>query len=639
MVPPRSPAPSTNFFCSSIVEITGSTVSGSNSVEPALLEAGDVAGVLDDHALQAQAQAEGRDAVGARVVQRAELALDAADAEAAGHQHGVDVGEVLGGAGLGLALVGGDPADVDLGLVGEAAGAQRLADREVGVGQVDVLADQRDGDLLRRVVHAAEQVVPRRPVDVAERQVETAYDVGVEALAVQHLRDVVDRRRVGRGDHGLVVDVAHQRDLALDAVGQVAVGAAHDRVGLDADGAQRGHRVLGRLGLQLARRADVGHQRDVDEEAVVAADLVPRLARGLEERQRLDVADGAADLGDHHVDVRAAHREDAVLDLVGDVRDDLHGVAEVVAATLLGDDRRVDLPGRHVGDLVEVGVEEPLVVPDVEVGLGAVVGDEHLAVLERVHRARIHVEVGVELLHRDAQSARLQQVAQAGGGEPLAEGGGDASGHENVLGRRGVLHGLRSYPRGTGPSAPDAPKAPPGVVSERCRASIGGQLGRPRCRCRRRSRPRPQPGRRAAGRAGPRRRRRASRRRRRRWPGRPGPAARPARIASDPSSPASVPSTSSTSGARRATLVRLLHQAGAADGVGDRPRLAASASSPSAVLARDREAEQLADPVVRRRVGRDDALALLGQQLAAERVDQRLLRGVDEVGAERRSGR
>ena len=133
---------------------------------------------------------------------------------------------------------------------------------------------------------------------------------------------------------------------------------------------------------------DVGHQRDVDEEAVVAADLVARLAGRLEERQRLDVADRAADLGDDHVDVRSAHREDAVLDLVGDVRDDLHGVAEVVAATLLGDDRGVDLPGRHVGDLVEVGVEEPLVVPDVEVGLGTVVGDEDLTVLEGVHRAR-----------------------------------------------------------------------------------------------------------------------------------------------------------------------------------------------------------------------------------------------------------
>ena len=35
MVPPRSPAPSTKDFCSSMVAITGSGQSGSNSVEAA----------------------------------------------------------------------------------------------------------------------------------------------------------------------------------------------------------------------------------------------------------------------------------------------------------------------------------------------------------------------------------------------------------------------------------------------------------------------------------------------------------------------------------------------------------------------------------------------------------------------------
>jgi hypothetical protein len=144
----------------------------------------------------------------------------------------------------------------------------------------------------------------------------------------------------------------------------------------------------------------------VQEEAVVPADVVADLPRRLEERQRLDVAHRAADLGDHDVRrgavlVGGRHRDDAVLDLVGDVRDDLHGVAEVLAAALLGDHGRVDLAGGDVGLAVEVPVEEALVVADVEVGLGAVLGDEHLAVLEGVHRAGVDVEVGVELLHRD----------------------------------------------------------------------------------------------------------------------------------------------------------------------------------------------------------------------------------------------
>ena len=58
----------------------------------------------------------------------------------------------------------------------------------------------------------------------------------------------------------------------------------------------------------------------------------------------------------------------------------------------------------------EVLVDEPLVVPEVEVGLGAVLGDEHLAVLERAHRARVDVQVGIELLGLHAEAARLEEA-------------------------------------------------------------------------------------------------------------------------------------------------------------------------------------------------------------------------------------
>ena len=56
----------------------------------------------------------------------------------------------------------------------------------------------------------------------------------------------------------------------------------------------------------------------------------------------LDVADRAADLDDDDVDVLVGQPPDAVLDLVGDVRDDLHRPPEEVAAPLLLDDRAVD---------------------------------------------------------------------------------------------------------------------------------------------------------------------------------------------------------------------------------------------------------------------------------------------------------
>ena len=111
---------------------------------------------------------------------------------------------------------------------------------------------------------------------------------------------------------------------------------------------------------------------------------------------------------------------DEVLDLVGDVRNDLHGAAEIIAAALLVDHALVDLAGREVVALAHLGADEALVMAKIEVGFGAVVGDEDFAVLERAHGARIHVDVGVQLHHRDFEAARFEDGGERGGSDTFA---------------------------------------------------------------------------------------------------------------------------------------------------------------------------------------------------------------------------
>ena len=195
-----------------------------------------------------------------------------------------------------------------------------------------------------------------------------------------------------------------QRDLLADVHRQRALRAAHEHVRRDTDAPQLVDRVLRGLGLQLAGMADVGDEREMDEHAAPPAHVHRELADRLEERQRLDVADGAADLGDDEVHVGGlGDQRDPLLDLVGDVRHHLYRPAEVVAAALAADHSVVDTAGGHVGGAARVGVGEALVVAQVQVGLGAVLGDEHLAVLVGRHRARIDVDVGIELLQADCQ--------------------------------------------------------------------------------------------------------------------------------------------------------------------------------------------------------------------------------------------
>jgi len=112
--------------------------------------------------------------------------------------------------------------------------------------------------------------------------------------------------------------------------------------------------------------------------------------------QRLDVAHRTADLGDDHVVFLGLRQQlNAAFDLVGDVGNDLHGLAQVLALALLLDDALVDTARRDVVGLRRGLVREALVVPQVEVRLGAVLGDVALAVLVGVERSGVYVDVGV----------------------------------------------------------------------------------------------------------------------------------------------------------------------------------------------------------------------------------------------------
>ncbi len=364
-----------------------------------------------------------------------DLPLPPARPEAARNEHAVDLLELAARLLDGHAL-GVHPAHLDETAVVDPRVLERLVHGQIGVVELDVLADERDLDGVLALGDALCQLRPHREVGFTVAESELAADELVEPLRLQRLRDEVDVSDVLVRDHRVDVDVGEERDLVADVGGQRVARAADDDVRMDADAAQLVHRVLRRLRLQLAGRVDERHERDVEVEHVLGPGLAADLTDRLQEGQRLDVADSAADLRDEDVAVRrlagAAH---PVLDLVRDVRDHLHGRSQVLATALLADDRVPDGAGGVVRRGAQVLVEEPLVVADVEIGLGAVLGDEDLTVLERAHRARVDVDVRIELQDADLEAARLQHRAQRGSSDALAERRDDAARDEDVLDR------------------------------------------------------------------------------------------------------------------------------------------------------------------------------------------------------------
>ena len=370
----------------------------------------------------------------AGVAHRADLALEGALAEAAGHQDAVHRPQHLFDVAV-VELFAIDKMHVDLGVVVYTCMMQRLDDRKIRVGQARVLADDGHVAVMLHMGGRVHERAQRTQVDLALGKAQTFEHLHVEMLVVQAERHLVDGRAVGARKHLVGPYVAEQGDLLAHLVRDLVVAAAYDEVGLHADGAQLLDGMLRGLSLHFVGCGDVRDQRDVDEQHVAALLFLPELTRGLDEGLRLDVADGAADLGDDDVGAGlVGDAAQALLDGLGDVRNHLHSAAEEVAATLAGDKSFVNGALREVRFARQVLVDEALVMPQVKIAFVTVFGDEDLAMLKRAHGARVHVKVWVHLLHGHLVAASLQQMPQGGGRDALAQRRHDAAGYENMLG-------------------------------------------------------------------------------------------------------------------------------------------------------------------------------------------------------------
>ena len=153
---------------------------------------------------------------------------------------------------------------------------------------------------------------------------------------------------------------------------------------------------------------------------VLFSEVELELTYGLEKGKALYVTHCAADL--HYRHVHAIGKDEYLgLYLVRDVGDDLDGLAEIIAAALLGYYGVVYLACGEVVLPREPRVGETLVMTEVEVCLGPVVRYEDLAMLKGAHCAWVYVYVRVELLEGDGQAAGLEKGTDGGAGKPLSE--------------------------------------------------------------------------------------------------------------------------------------------------------------------------------------------------------------------------
>ena len=290
--------------------------------------------------LHAQADAKVWNLALARVLGCADLSFKRALSKAPGHQNAGSIAQRLVHVIL-IKLLAVHQLHLHATVKEHAGVMQRLDNGEIRVGQLGVLAHHGDlhrVDMAVRMVLLGQERIPLRHVAFARVQPQPLADAQVEVLVGEKGGHVVDRRAVLVGKDAVGVHVAKRRDLGARIVADLMIAAQDDDIRLDAQAAQLFDGMLRGLGLNLVRGGDVGHQRNVDAAYVLGAGIFAVLADRLDKRLALDVANGAAQLGDDHVGPGLLFNgAEAGLDGVGHVRNHLHGTAQKVAAALASD--------------------------------------------------------------------------------------------------------------------------------------------------------------------------------------------------------------------------------------------------------------------------------------------------------------
>ncbi len=155
-------------------------------------------------------------------------------------------------------------------------------------------------------------------------------------------------------------------------------------------------------------------------QTIFAADPACKVTYGFHKTKALVVAHGSANFD--NMNVRAIRcLGNGIFNSTCKVRNKLYGLSVKFTSTLIGNKVAEQAPRERRVLLRELNIEKAFVVTKVEVGFGAVFGNETLTVFARIQKTRIYVKIRVAFLNRDSCPLGLQDSTNARSGNTLTD--------------------------------------------------------------------------------------------------------------------------------------------------------------------------------------------------------------------------
>ena len=379
--------------------MTGWGVSGSNSVTVGIFQPANMARKFDGGGLHSQTETKIGCARFASVAGCIDFAFYSPVPKSSWHEHPGHSAQIFVGAFFSQ-IFSIDEHQVRRTIVGGSGVRERFIDALIGILKLNVLAHHSNADAFLRIDDAFDEFSPIAHVRLAGLEIQDPADVFIEPFGLQVEGRFVDGiLDITCFDDRFDRDVAIERQFLPNFRVDRHLGAAKDHLRLQADLPQLGDALLSRLGLEFAGGLDERNQCHVHDEHVADPSLELKLSNGLQKRQSFNVTGGSADFRDEDIGFGGClDRADPILDFIGDVRNYLDGLAEIITTALVRENGLVDLATGDVVGPREHAICETLVVSKIKIGLRSIGQHIDFTMLEGVHRAWIDIQIRVELL-------------------------------------------------------------------------------------------------------------------------------------------------------------------------------------------------------------------------------------------------
>ena len=255
-------------------------------------------------------------------------------------------------------------------------------------------------------------------------------------LFIQQIqRNLIDGIGIDNLNHRFPIHIAEEGNLFLHFIGHPLFHTAGDNIRMNPQPLELIDAVLGGFGFRLTGSVEIRHKGAVDIKHVLGADFPFHLTDGFQKRLGFDITDGTADFGNDHIGVSFFSRtQDAFFDFIGHMRNHLNGAAEIIAAAFFFQHGVINFAAGGITVFGKIDINKTFIVADIQVSFGAVIGNEHFAMLIRAHSAGVDIDIRVKFLADNFQSAVFQNAAKGRCGDSFSQGRHNAAGHKNKLG-------------------------------------------------------------------------------------------------------------------------------------------------------------------------------------------------------------